>query len=288
MAAESVSPTLPGTGGRGSAARAAPLTFLTHMICDPTRLPQRMSTARSQRPRVTRVAIVLGVLVLSLLAPSSAAAVRSEFFGIVQTATLDDQDLQGMEAAKLRTDRFQLNWGWVQPSQSSYKWDSADRFIGALASHGIRAVPSLWGNPSWVPGSASTPPIGGSASENAWRSFLKALVGRYGPGGAYWGTPYHQRYGASAKPLPIISWQVWNEPNLTKFFAPSPSPGKYAHLLQISHDAIKSKNPGAQIVLAGMPARLPDPHGSESAVARSRRNAGESAGSTRNRKSAPT
>src|SRR5437762_13561309 len=31
--------------------------------------------------------------------------------------------------------------------------------------------------------------------------------------------PICQRYGANAKPLPITSWQVWNEPNLTKFFA---------------------------------------------------------------------
>jgi hypothetical protein len=203
-------------------------------------------------PRTTR-AIVLAVLALSLLAPSTAAAARSEFFGIVQIATLDNQDLQGMAAARVRTDRFVLKWGWVQPSQSSYDWDSADRFIGELAYHRIRAVPSVWGNPSWLAGSSSTPPIGGPAGEEAWRSFLRALVTRYGPGGTYWANGYRQQYGANATPLPIQSWQIWNEPNLQKYFAPTPSPGKYARLLQISHDAIKNKDPQARIVLAGMP-----------------------------------
>jgi hypothetical protein len=195
---------------------------------------------------------VLG-LSLSLFAPSASAAVRSEFFGIVQGPTLDNQDLQGMESARVRTNRFVLKWGWVQPNRDSFNWESADRFFGELASHGIRAVPSLWGNPDWVGGSASTPPIGGLAGEQAWRGFLRAMVVRYGPGGSYWTHGYRQRYGPSATPLPVQSWQIWNEPNLKKYFTPYPSPGKYARLLQISHEAIKSKDPRARIVLAGMP-----------------------------------
>ncbi len=192
-------------------------------------------------------AIVLAALALTLLVPSTAAAARSEFFGIVQTATLDIQDLEGMSAARVRTDRFVFKWGWVQPNPGSFDWDSADRFIGELAYHRIRAVPSLWGNPDWVPGSGSTPPIGGPQGEEAWRTFLRAVVARYGPHGTYWanGGPYDQEYGTSAESLPIQSYQIWNEPNLQKYFAPNPSPGKYARLLQISHAAIKSKDPQA-------------------------------------------
>src|SRR5581483_1787562 len=64
---------------------------------------------------------------------------------------------------------------------------------------------------------------------------------------------YHQQYGATAVPLPITSWQIWNEPNLKKYFAPYPSPGQYARLLQISYPTIKLKDPRAQVALAGMP-----------------------------------
>jgi Ca2+-binding RTX toxin-like protein len=203
--------------------------------------------------RMARFALVLSALVLLLFAPSTAGAARSEFFGIAQGPTLDDRDLQGMAAAHIHTDRFLLNWGWVQRSPGSFTWGPADRFIGALASHGIRAVPTLWGNPDWVSGSSATPPIGGLQGQQAWRSLLKAVVGRYGPGGSYWGASYHQIYGAAATALPIRSWQIWNEPNLRKYFVPGPSPAKYARLLQISHDAIKSTDPQARIVLAGMP-----------------------------------
>jgi polysaccharide biosynthesis protein PslG len=202
--------------------------------------------------RVSRIAVLAG-LVLSLLAPSTAAAARSEFFGITQGPTLDGQDLQGMAAARVRTNRFVLTWGLVQPNQGSFKWGSPDRFIGRLAARGIRVVPALWGNPDWVYGSPARPPLDGPQGVQAWRTFLSALVARYGPGGSYWATGYRQQYGAGATPLPIQSWQIWNEPNLSKYFAPSPSPGKYARLVQISHGVIKNRDPKARIVLAGMP-----------------------------------
>ncbi len=204
--------------------------------------------------RLSRMAVVLGVLAVSLGITSAApAAVRSEFFGIVQTATLDDSDVQGMQAAKVRTNRFVLNWGAVEPAKGRFKWDTVDRFVGTLASHGIRTVPSVWGNPSWLPGSSSTPPIGGAQAQQRWRNFLQALVARYRSGGTYWTTYYHKRFGADAKPLPITTWQIWNEPNLKKYFAPYPSPGQYARLLQISYPAIKGMDRQARIIAAGMP-----------------------------------
>jgi hypothetical protein len=189
---------------------------------------------------------------MSLLAPSTAAAARSEFFGIVQGQQLDLQDLEGMGAAGIRTERHLLNWSTVQPSQGSFDWEVSDRFIGRLANNGIRPVPFVWGNPSWVAGSQATPPLESMADRDAWRDFLKAVVARYGPGGSYWANGYRQQFGLNATPLPIQSWQVWNEPNLAKFFAPSPSPAKYAQLLRISRAAITSQDPQAQIVLAGM------------------------------------
>jgi hypothetical protein len=206
---------------------------------------------------VTGRAILLTALALPLFAAPAAAAVRSEFFGIVQ-GTLDAQDLQGMEAAHVRTARFLLNWSSVEPTKGSFNWTYEDNFIGRLASHGIRTVPFAWGSPPWVgSGKLAQPPTSSAADQAAWRDFLQRAVSRYGPGGSYWGTPYHQQFGASATPLPVQSWQIWNEPNLKKFFSPgstvAQSAQKYAKLLTISHDAIKSRDQSAKIVLAGMP-----------------------------------
>jgi hypothetical protein len=209
---------------------------------------------------VTRLAIVLSVVGLSLCAVSTATAARTEFYGIVQ-GHLDDRDLQGMAAAGIRTERFELGWRSVEPSQGSFRWGTPDRFIGALASHGIRPVPFVWMSPKWVASTPARPPIDSPAHVQAWRNFLKAAVARYGPGGSYWANGYRQQHGADATPLPIQSWQVWNEPNLKKYFDPEgsdeQSAQKYARLLRISHDAITSRDSQAEIVLAGNPGYPP-------------------------------
>ena len=198
--------------------------------------------------------VLLVVLGISLLSAATAGAARSEFFGVVQGGTPGGRDLKGLARARIRSDRFMLNWGWVQPNDAgSFNWSGPDRLIGALASHGIRAVPVFWGNPGWVYGSPARPPLERPRDAQAWRNLLSAAAARYGPGGTYWTTRYRQQHGPKAAPLPITSWQIWNEPNLSKFFAPYPSPTKYAQLLRISHNAIKSEDPNAQIVLAGMP-----------------------------------
>jgi hypothetical protein len=199
------------------------------------------------------LALVLAGLVLWTVPASQAAgAVRSEFFGVGQRAPWTEEDLQAMAALRVRTNRFMLFWGSIQPTQGSFNWGPTDQLVGSLASKGIRSLPAVWGNPDWVAGSNSTPPIGGPAGVQAWSAFLKAAVARYRPGGSYWVNRYHQQFGATAPVLPIQSWQIWNEPNLQKYFAPQPSAGQYSRLLQISHDAIKSRDPRAQIVLAGM------------------------------------
>jgi hypothetical protein len=198
------------------------------------------------------IMLALGICVFP--GDSAAATVRSEFFGIVQAGAPGPRDLNGLARARIHSNRFMLNWGSVQRRDGgSFNWWGPDRQIGALASRGIRAVPVLWGNPGWVYGSPARPPLDRPADSLAWRNLLRAAVARYGPGGTYWTTRFRRQYGADAIPLPIVSWQIWNEPNLGKFFAPYPSPAKYAQLLRISHDAIKGVDPKAQIVLAGMP-----------------------------------
>jgi Glycosyl hydrolase catalytic core len=202
-----------------------------------------------------RLAIVLSALVLSLFAVARATAARSNFVGIAQGPSLDGQDLRGMTAASVGMDRFLLSWRSVEPNQSSSRWGEIDRIVGGLASHGIQPLPVVWGSPEWVWPSRSRGPVGSAFAEQAWREFLWAAVARYGPGGSYWANGYRQRFPA-ATPLPIRSWQIWNEPNCTTYFDPGQTVGhaarQYARLLQISHDGIQNADPEARIVLAGL------------------------------------
>jgi hypothetical protein len=204
---------------------------------------------------MSRLSIALTALALWLFAASTAEAARTEFFGVVRGPSLDAQDLDGLAAAKVRTARFLLLWREVEPSHGSFDWHAVDPGVGALASHGIRPAPFVFGSPTWVNTYLARPPVDSAAHEQAWRDFLAAAVARYGPGGSYWANGYHQQF-PGATPLPIQSWQIWSEPSFQNFDPEGDvahAAQKYARLLKVSHDAIKPKDPYAKIVLAGNP-----------------------------------
>jgi hypothetical protein len=213
-------------------------------------------TTRPGPRSVLGLVLALAALAASLLAPSPAAAARSEFYGIAQGPTLDATDMQGMAGVNVHTVRFLIQWRYANPSSGSFQWGGTDKEIGNLAAQGIRAVPFVWGCPTWT-GCAgpSRPPVDTTTEINAWQTFLKALVGRYGPGGYYWSHAYKQQH-PGATPVPVHAWQAWNEPNLTKYFYPGGTVAqgalKYAKLVGYFHDAVKAQDPNALIVLAGM------------------------------------
>ena len=72
-----------------------------------------------------------------------------------------------------------------QPTKNTFKWNSSDPFIGELAYHGIRTVPSVGATRAGSPGSGSTPPIGGPR-RGQWRTLLGRWWRATAPGGAYW------------------------------------------------------------------------------------------------------
>jgi hypothetical protein len=53
-------------------------------------------------------------------------------------------------------------------------------------------------------------------------------------------------------PSPITTWQIWNEQNSPKYFAPKVDVGRYAALLKSAAAGIRSVDPTAEIVLGGM------------------------------------
>lgn len=54
------------------------------------------------------------------------------------------------------------------------------------------------------------------------------------------------------KAHPIRVWQIWNEQNSSKYFAPKVDVKKYAQLLKAASAAIKKVDPGADVVMGGM------------------------------------
>jgi polysaccharide biosynthesis protein PslG len=89
-------------------------------------------------------------------------------------------------------------------------------------------------------------------ARQGWRRFVAAAVHRYGPGGEYWTSRFQRRFPGGS-PRPITTWQVWNEQNLVHTFPPRPSPRVYARLLRMTDQALDAQDPGARVLLGGMP-----------------------------------
>jgi polysaccharide biosynthesis protein PslG len=202
-------------------------------------------------------AALAGIGIFLAVVATPAAAVPRDLFGLTKgKQALDGQDLNTIRSTGVRTFRFVLDWSGTQPNQGAPpNFVPIDRFVGDLAAKGIRPLPFVYGSPSWIAKSPNRPPLGSPRKQRAWRQFLAAAVTRYEPGGTYWtggGPGDYQQQHPGASPKPITAWQIWNEPNLPKYFVRKNLTRKYAKLVKISNAAISGADPQAKVVLAGL------------------------------------
>jgi polysaccharide biosynthesis protein PslG len=208
--------------------------------------------------RAWSAALAVSAVVLGVWA-SSAAAVPANFWGVVPQETPTVERFQRLKQGGVDSIRVPIEWGALQPVKGGApNWATPDTVIGRAATAGIEVLPFITGAPAWAVPSVPVPGAGASkapahlpasgAAGSAWTTFLKEAVARYGPNGAFW----------TANPTiparPIRTWQVWNEPNF-KYFVTKPNPAEYGRLVKLSYPAIKSVDPGAKVVLAGLFAR---------------------------------
>ncbi|MGB7588150.1 MAG: hypothetical protein WBM00_05525 [Solirubrobacterales bacterium] len=202
-------------------------------------------------------ATLLFALALALPAATSSALPDPppQFFGIAPQTALTTTDVEYMNAGRIGSVRWPLSWATVQPTASGgYNWTGFDEVVERAARGNLRVLPFLYGTPRWLSRKPTTLPIDTARARTAWYAFVKAAVKRYGPGGEFWKEHAHEGVNyepAIPTPTPIRTWQIWNEANFF-YFAMPVSPNRYARLLKLSHQAIKSVDPRAQVLLSGL------------------------------------
>lgn len=205
--------------------------------------------------RFWKTALPLAVLVVALAAPAGAQGVPREFFGIAPQTALTEDDVEHMRAGRIGSVRWPLIWESVQPTEKGgFDWSGFDQVVEMAALGRLRVLPFLFGTPRWLARKPTKQPIDSARARNAWVTFVKAAVDRYGPGGEFWAerSPGMVQYKpAIPNPTPIRTWQVWNEANFFYFATPA-SPTRYARLLKLTSRAIKQVQPGAEILLSGL------------------------------------
>ena len=189
--------------------------------------------------------------------PQPADAPR-EFFGVVPQSLLTEEDLNRMQEGRVGTIRLVIPWGALAPEEKDAKqvdYSSIDPILVSAAENGVRVVPTIYGTPTWVAegldGYTCDPGCGPYAPTSdevlaAWKDFVDQLVERYGPDGDLWTAhPELDR-------VPVRSWQIWNEQNSPTFYQPEVDPAPYERLLDTASEAIKDRDPDAEVILGGM------------------------------------
>ena len=200
-----------------------------------------------------RVLVVLAAVAAALVlaAPAGARGVPRGWLGVQVDGpmTAPDNPFAGewdlMQASGVETVRAAFDWREAQPVKGGpISFQDTDPVVVAAAARGLRVLPVVHRTPRWAGsgGAASTPR--GTA---AYTAFLRALVARYGPSGSLW---------AEQPALPrmaIRDWQIWNEPNLTRYWSKQPFAKPYVKLLRASRKALRAADRGSRTILAGLP-----------------------------------
>jgi glycosyl hydrolase family 42 (putative beta-galactosidase) len=204
---------------------------------------------------------VVALLGAALLAGGQIGAAKTVprppqgFFGMGPQTAITPADARYMKAGGVETVRIPIQWESVQPTKrGGYQWAGIDEMVGTLANAGLRVLPVIQGTPPWLASDSRTLPVNNARQRLAWKEFLTALIARYGPEGEFWAerSPGVVKYvPAVPHPLPIRSWQIWNEVNFFYFTYPV-SPARYAKLVTLSSQVIRAADPGAKLILAGL------------------------------------
>jgi len=224
-------------------------------------------------------AVALALLVCAPASAAGASRVPAKFFGVMADGPIDNGSVPfaGQTAAMRRNNvgsvRIGVYWSDMQPYASPEQVPAAEagRFrtidgvptdftlldarVAAAASAGLDLMPVVVRTPTWArsePAQVGSPPV-----DNAqYARFLEALIGRYGPRGSLWS----ERPRLPKRPL--RRWQVWNEPELVKYFSPAVDQNgwaaPYVQLLSAASGAIRAADPGATVVAAGVTGRTWD------------------------------
>lgn len=190
--------------------------------------------------------VIAATLLICLVAaaPANASAPRA-FYGVIPANDPSSTELTRMGDGKVGTLRINFVWGAVQPSATAaLDWSHYDAIIGAAAQQGIRVLPTVYSSPSWAAARNNYPPSKQHLGD--FGAFVQAAAARYGASGSFW------TENPAIPKLPIIDWQLWNEVNSPSFWYRKPSAKQYVGLLRVFSGEIKTGDPTAKVVLAGL------------------------------------
>ncbi len=135
-------------------------------------------------------------------------------------------ELAGMAGVEWTREEF--HWDSIEPQRGVFSQRELARYdaaVAAITAQGIKIMGLLAYNNPW---SSGTTDPDTDAERADFARFAAAMAERY---------------------KGVIShWEIWNEPNLDRFWEPEPDAAAYGLLLRAAAEAVRAANPEAKIV----------------------------------------
>jgi hypothetical protein len=188
--------------------------------------------------------------------PSATQPPPADFVGIIPPGIASmngaelDRNLDIARRLHVGLVRQTFDWADIERTPEHFHFARYDALMAAAAQRGLHVMPVLFNPPGFHSSGPPRPSKRGTFPPRHpadLAAFAAVLAHRYGPGGNFW------KAHPELTPDPIRTWQVWNEPSLPVYWPTGPDPNAYAQLLAATGKAIKSVDPGATIVSAGIP-----------------------------------
>jgi hypothetical protein len=194
-------------------------------------------------PRVRRVVPLIAALSAGAVFSAHAATGSRDIsvrpsVGVQFHCTWDQSDAKRraiatkLAAAGVKSVRIDIAWTSLQPGRAHRvsRWYAqvADRCVNLARSQGMDVLATLLWTPGWANGGrdGGTPP--GRATDIRWI--------------AHWSASHFRGR--------VAAWEVWNEPNVPRFW--KGSAGRYVRMLRVAYPAIKSGDPNTKVVFGGV------------------------------------
>ena len=143
------------------------------------------------------------------------------------------QQLEQMKSMGMNTVRVDANWSGGEPSQGNFDWSTLDTIMASVHQVGMTADLIIDGCPPWAAAAGASGQFAQPASPAQFAAWAGAVAARYGSLGADY-------------------FEVWNEPNISEFWSPSPNPAAYTADLVAAYAAIKAADPSSVVISAGL------------------------------------
>jgi hypothetical protein len=206
--------------------------------------------AGARAPRAPRTSPdffgVNGAMLRNFVSPDRAGALEG------LAASMGQQGISWM--------RLTFDQAVEERQKGNFNWYTPDTMIAALARHGVSGAAVFVGTAGW----AADPAQGGKCSWRAapfdlagWTDWVAAAARRYGSNGTFWAAH------PELPKLPIQRWEIGNEVNSSQFWCPAANPEQYAKVYSASANSIRTVDPAAKVIVAGLAPRFGQPNSAD-------------------------